>query len=295
MPSEGSVCTMSAIPDFFTPYEFSPTVLFGCLLAGGLFVRGMAARRARQQRTGFWRSLSFLAGLGLIYLVMQTRIDYWSQHMFWVHRLQHLVLHHLGPFLMVLAVPHEILADGLPAGWRQRLLLPLWRHPAIRVPYRTLQQPAIASLLFVGLIYFWLTPAIHFDAMLSQPRYLAMNWSMLLDGLLFWWLIVNPRRRDHGGLGFGARILLLWIITVPQILLGAYIALHHDILFDVYNVCGRAWPISALDDQAIGGLVTWIPTSMMSVIAAVVVMRMWLHDNARQQRQATLAGATTGP
>lgn len=285
---------MAEIVAFLTPYDFSPTALLTCLLAAGLFVRGVLIRRQRAEPTGFWRVLSFLVGLAAIYLVLQTRIDYWSQHMFWVHRAQHLVLHHLGPFLIVLAIPHEIMADGLPAELRQRLLVPLWRNPLVQGVYRTLQQPAIASLLFVGLIYFWLTPAIHFDAMLSLRRYLAMNWSMAIDGLLFWWLIVNPQRRGHGGLGFGARILLLWAITIPQIAIGAYIALHHTILFDVYNICGRAWPISPIVDQQLGGLLTWIPTSMMSVIAAVVVLRMWVRDNTRRRSPTALAGSPAG-
>jgi putative membrane protein len=274
---------MSAILSFITPYEFSPTVLLACVLAGGLFIRGMILRRQDHQRTGFWRSLSFLLGLGLIYLVMQTRIDYWSQHMFWVHRLQHLVLHHLGPFLIVLAVPHQIIASGLPTVLQRRWLAPLWHHPLIQGIYRTLQQPVIASFLFVGLIYFWLIPSVHFDAMLSQQRYLVMNWSMVLDGLLFWWLILDPRP-DHavGRLGFGGRIVILSLIVPPQIIIGAHIALARESLYPVYNVCGRAWPISPLVDQQIAGLVTWIPTSMMSVIAMLIVLRRWMHERTRE-------------
>ena len=282
---------MSALLSFITPYEFTPTVPVSCVLAAGLFIRGMIMRRLQQQRTGFWRSLSFLLGLGLIYLVMQTRIDYWSQHMFWVHRLQHLVLHHLGPFLIVMAVPHQIMASGLPHALRRRWLVPLWHHPLTQGIYRTLQQPAIASALFVGLIFFWLIPSVHFDAMLSQQRYLVMNWSMVIDGLLFWWLILNPQPRGHGGLGFGRRFLLLGVVTVPQILLGAHIALHKSELFDVYNVCGRAWPMSPLADQEIGGILTWIPTSMMSLLAGLVLLRLWMHHSARTQAQAQPAVA----
>jgi putative membrane protein len=48
--------------------------------------------------------------------------------------------------------------------------------------YRFVQGPVVAPLLFVGLIYFWLSPSIHFAAMLSLDRYQAMNWSMVIDG-----------------------------------------------------------------------------------------------------------------
>lgn len=273
---------MSTFIAFMTPYDFSPTVLAVCLLSAVLFVRGSLAMGPDEARPGIWRWLSFFVGLIAIYVVMQTRIDYYSQHMFWVHRAQHLVLHHTGPFLLMLAAPQAAMARGLPH-FAHRLLVPVWRSRVVQTAYRFLQHPIVAAGLFVGLIYFWLMPEIHFKAMLSLTRYQVMNWSMLLDGLLFWWLIVNPNARERGGLGFGWRILLLWAITMPQIVLGAYIALHHSILYDVYNVCGRAWPISPLVDQEIGGLITWIPTSMMSVIAAVVVLRMWLRDSARRR------------
>jgi putative membrane protein len=265
--------------DLLLPYEFSATVLASCVLAGALYARGMVRMRRQGARVGIARSLSFYIGVVLVYAVMQTHIDYLSQHMFWVHRAQHLVLHHLGPFLVVLAVPHEVMAHGIPDHLRGRILTPLWRDPVISGTYRIIQHPLVASVLFVGLIYFWLMPEIHFDAMLSVERYNAMNWSMAIDGLLFWWLIVNPRSRSGEGLGYGIRILILWLIMLPQIGIGAYIALSDTILYDVYAVCGRAWPISPLVDQQIGGLITWIPASMMSVIGILIVLRLWMRDS----------------
>jgi putative membrane protein len=286
---------MSAIIAFLEPYEFSPTVLGACLIAAVVYGRGLIRMRRAGEPAGFWRSTAFFLGLGLMYLVMQSRIDYISQHMFWVHRAQHLVLHHLGPFLVVLAAPQAIMARGLPRSWIDRLLSPVWQSGPTQWAYRFVQYPVIAATLFVGLIYFWLTPSIHFDAMLSLQRYQIMNWSMAIDGLLFWWLIVNPKPRGHGGLGHGSRIIMLWAITIPQIILGAHIALSKSVLYDVYNVCGRAWPISPIVDQELGGLITWIPTSMMSAVAAMVVLRLWVRDNSRQnsESQAALTNAST--
>jgi len=65
---------------------------------------------------------------------------------------------------------------------------------------------------------------------------------------------------------------------ILQILPGAYIAMHHSMLYDVYDICGRAWAIDPLTDQEIGGLLTWIPAAMMSVVASLVVLSYILHD-----------------
>ncbi|MGD8925583.1 MAG: cytochrome c oxidase assembly protein [Thioalkalispiraceae bacterium] len=281
---------MSSLITLLSPWEFSPTVLLCSLAAAGLYWRGLRQRQREGLRTGIWRSLSFFIGLFLIYAVMQTYLDYLSQHMFWVHRFQHLVLHHLGPFLIMLAVPHEVLGHAIPANWRRNVLLPLWNSWPVRGTYRFLQNPVVAPLLFVGLIYIWLIPSVHFEAMLSEPRYKLMNWSMLLDGLLFWWLMLDPRMpHEHRTLRYPIRILLLWAVMVVQIILGAHIALSQTDLYDVYSVCGRAWPISAHTDQVLGGLTTWIPAAMMSVLAILLVIRMWMRQSEHLNKLATSA------
>ena len=280
---------MLVAPSFFLPWEFSPTVLIACGSALGFYLRGLHLRHAAGIRQGLLRPLAFVLGVVLIYFVMQTHYDYLSQHMFFVHRAQHLILHHLGPFLILLAEPQPVLARGLPKAMYANVLRPAWRSPLTRRIYRTLQSPVLASLLFVGLIYFWLTPSIHFDAMLSADLYQAMNWSMVLDGLLFWYLILDPRTRQQGALlGYGTRIIVLWAIILPQIVLGASIGLSRSVLFDVYDVCGRAWPLSPITDQQIGGLITWIPSSMMSAVAMLVVLRFWLRsDEPRRKSHST--------
>lgn len=269
---------------YLAPWEFYPEVVAFCAVAGGLYLAGLYRTGLRGCGVHAGHVTSFFIGMVLTYAVMHTWIDYFSQYMFWVHRAQHLVLHHLAPFLIVLGMPQRVLPQAVGPAWRVRFGRVL-HHPLIRIPYRIVQQPVIASLLFVGIIFFWLEPERHFDAMLSNPLYRVMNASMLVEGLLFWWLVVDPRGRADGGVRFGGRILMLWFVMLPQIALGAWIGLNREELYDVYDVCGRAWPISPLTDQQIGGLITWIPAAMMSVIGALVVWRLWLHESARTARQ----------
>ncbi len=330
---------MNEVIAFFVPWEFSWPVQL--TISGALLLYWNGMRRSRpEELPGHGPVLAFVTGIVLMYLVTQTRFDYWSQYMFFVHRGQHLVLHHLAPFLIALSMPAPVLARGLPApvrAWfaRRRLLGSLW----VGV-YRTLQQPLIACVLFVGLIAFWLTPEIHFDAMLNSTLYWVMNWSMALDGLLFWWLMLAPishqpataparghalatfhsvggldvlpntpalasvakARQDappkrfatlagaiwgprHGKrgitprLGYGTRVLLLAAVMVPQIIIGASITFADQVWFDVYAVCGRAWPVAPITDQHLGGLITWIPAAMMSVVGALVVLRFWIYSD----------------
>jgi putative membrane protein len=292
---------LQSVLDFLSPWEFSPTVLILCAGSALVYLRGLGRAGEVGASPGLWRSLAFLVGLATIYAFLQTRLDYLSQHMFWVHRLQHLVLHHAGPFLIALSAPLETLDRGLPRWLARGLFVPLWRNPVTQAVYRLVQHPVISPLLFTGLIAFWLIPSIHFKAMLSIQRYDAMNWGMVIDGLLFWWLIVGPEKHTSlKPLGYGTRILMLWAIMLPQIGIGAYIALSSSVLYSIYGVCGRAWPIAPLTDQDIGGLITWIPAAMMSVVGALVVLRRWRSDGSgrepvdRERQAPDAAGGFTG-
>ncbi len=263
--------------DLLLPWEPLWWLIGAFAAAAILYVRGW--RRA-PDTTSVLKGVSFFIGLVGMYAVMQTRYDYVAQHMFFIHRLQHLVLHHAGPFLIAVSAPAAVLRAGLPDTWRrtfvelrsQRIVYAAWR--TLGAGYRLIQHPVPAAVLFVGLIIFWLQPDVHFDAMLSARDYWIMNLSMAVDGLLFWWVMLDPRRPGTTAVtyGTGVRILVLWAVMLPQIGVGAWIALSPEIIYDVYAVCGRIWPVSPIVDQQIGGLITWIPAAMMSVIATLVLL-----------------------
>jgi putative membrane protein len=283
---------MLSVGQYLLPWEFSPTALLTCSIAVALYVRGTAALRRRGTAPGACRSIAFFTGVGLNYVALQTYFDYLSQHMFWVHRLQHLVLHHIAPAVLVGAAPAQALWYGLPRRVRDRLLAPVARQNVVRELVRAVQSPIVAPLLFVGLIYFWLTPSVHFAAMLDANRYLLMNWSMAIDGISFWWLMLASRdRQGRLAIGYGIRILILCVAALLQILLGAYITLHSTVLFDVYGLCGRAWAVSPLVDQELGGLLTWIPPAMMSGLGVIVVLHLALRDSDARSKPSPAPGA----
>lgn len=266
---------------WWVPWEPSFVVVAAIGLAAIVYLRGCLRRSESAIR-----QLSFWLGLGLLYVALHTRLDYYSEHEFFIHRTQHLVLHHLGPFLIALAAPAHVLRAGLPLRWRIRGSRIMSSAP-IRWSLDFLLNPIVAALLFVGLIYLWLWPAIHYIAMLDARWYRVMNWSMTLDGLMFWWLILDRRPHPPARLAPGVRVLLAIAVTVPQILLGAYITFSHDELYPIYALCGRVFGnISGATDQYLGGLILWIPSSMMSVVAALIAMHRWLSLDSRATARA---------
>ncbi|WP_150910718.1 cytochrome c oxidase assembly protein [Marinobacter halotolerans] len=271
--------------EYLLPYDFSPLTVLSYMLLLGFYGVGLL-RMQDEDRPGALRIFAFVLGVMLCYAVMQTRFDYYAQYMFFVHRGQHLILHHIGPILIALSNPLPVMqywyrkmSPGLksalrPVGW----------------VYQVLQYPLMALFLFVGLIYFWLYPPIHFDAMLSRDLYWVMNWSMLLDGLLFWWLIFDPRSTANTpALGYGKRMLLLAAAGVLQMILGAWIVFSRDMVYDVYEVCGRAWPLDPDIDQLVGGILTYIPPAMMSILGILLILRRAMHEDGKFPKLAKKA------
>ena len=96
--------------------------------------------------------------------------------------------------------------------------------------------------------------------MINWRLYAVMNWSMVLDGLLFWCLVLNPRPKPPARISYGMRAALAFGVMFPQIVLGAAIAFSQRDLYPYYDLCGRLFPsIGALTDQRIGGIVDLDP------------------------------------
>ena len=252
---------------FWAPWDFSSPEYLAFAFALLWFRRGLVLSEP-EARPPVWRRIVFLFGLVAIWAVVQTHFDYMAQHMFFINRIQHVTMHHLGPFLVALGGAGPTLKRGMP-NFARRLV----EGRPVAIALRIVQQPVVAALLFVGLFYFWLVPPIEFRAMIDARLYAIMNWSMVLDGLLFWSLILDPRPKPPARLSFGVRAALSFSVMFPQIALGALIAFAGHDLYPYYNLCGRLIPsIDALSDQEIGGIVMWIPPAMMSVIGVLVVL-----------------------
>ncbi len=256
---------------FWMPWEFSWPVFLVTALSLAWFFGGLAKLPAGE-RPARWRIACFLLGVAMDYAVLQTHVDFYAQHMFFVHRWAHFVLHHLGAFLIALGVAGPAIRAGMPD-----FLRPLIDARPVQRAVDFMQHPAVAPVLFVGLLYFWLIPQIHTRVMLDANLYDVMNWTMAINGIFFWSLILDPRPRPPARLSSLMRAALIMVIELPQMVLGAILSLSMTDYYSVYTICGRIFDMTALNDQHYGGLIIWLPgtlTSFAAMIAVLVVLRI---------------------
>jgi putative membrane protein len=149
-----------------------------------------------------------------------------------------------------------------------------------------LQHKAVAPLLFVGLLYFWLIPELHTRVMLDRRLYELMNWTMAINGIMFWSLILDPRPHPPARLSTLWKALSILIIELPQMVLGAILSLSETDYYPVYNICGRVFAMTALNDQHYGGLIIWLPGTLTSFAAMIVVLTvMRLNEEAEERKK----------
>jgi putative membrane protein len=265
------------------PWEFVWWEYLACALALYWFFRGLA-RLPREERPALWRVVSYVLGVLSIYVVLQTRLDYYALHMFFVHRAQHFVLHHSGAFLIALGASGPALWAGMP-----RFLHPVLGSRPIKALVDFIQHPAVAPVLFVGLIYLWLVPPLHTRVMLDLRLYNLMNASMAIDGIFFWCLILDTRPKPPARIGSGLRALLVIAVEPFQMILGAILSLSSTDFYPVYRICGRIWDITAISDMHYGGLIIWLPSTLTSFAGMIVVLvNMRLNDEATERGETAV-------
>ena len=187
-------------------------------------------------------------------------------------------MHHLGPVLVALGWPGATIGKGMP-DFLHRVI----RNRVLQGFLRVVQNPLIAGAIFVGLLGLWLIPSVHLPAMISPALYDAMNLSMVIDGLLFWFLILDPRPAPEAAHSFAIRLVTVIIVCFPEMLIGASLSFTTHSIYAYYDLCGRLFPaISAMEDQHIGGIIIWIPGSLISSASFLIIM---IHLRLQEDKQ----------
>ena len=221
----------------------------------------------------------FSAGVLVGFAAVTPPIDTLAGSLLFVHLTQHMLLHMFVPLLLCLGVPLAPLVAGLPDPLKRRLWRPLARSRSFRAFWRALMSPLVASVQLIAVLYFWLLPP-EMDLIAVHDAWDELaHVTMLVSGLIFWWMVLDPRRRPDAP-SYPVRLLALTLTMFANIVIGAYITLTHQDLYIVYNHLAAPWGIGALRDQRLGGLITWIDGSMMEVVGALIVFHRWISDES---------------
>ncbi len=244
------------------------------VLLGAIYLRGAIRRSTARRSISTARHIAFATGLGAIFLSLQSPIDPMGERLFVAHQVQHLLLRMVSPMLMMLSRPAAIVTAGLPRALRTGILSPMASSGFVGRTYRNLRRPWIATVLFVLSLYVWQVPSTHNAAIVNDVIHWAMHLTMLAAGLLFFAVIFTERDRPDEPSHF-LRIVILFVTIISNILLGALTTFKTSVLYAAYDIEGRLFGIAPLADETGGGIVLWVPGSMMTIIALLIVVYDW--------------------
>ena len=246
-------------------WNFEPTIVLGIALLSATYALCVHEWRwrfpgsepvSRRQITCF-----ALAMLTLVAALLSPIDDLSDHYLLLMHMVQHLLLTLVMPPLLLL---------GLPA-W---MLRPLLRRPFVLPLMRRLTQPLAAFVLFNAVFAGWHVPALYEATLESEPLHVLEHLMFMATAILTWWPIVSPLPELPRAM-YPLQVLYLFLQSVVPTILGGIITFADGVLYATYQDAPRIWGISAAEDQQWGGLIMWIPGSLIYLTALTVVFFTW--------------------
>lgn len=255
-----------------------PLLLVALLYAGGWW-RLSRRRESTQALRGPYaaRAAAFAFGWIALAIALLSPVDTLGGRLFWVHMVQHEVLMLLAAPFLVLGRPLPLFLWALPARARARIGIAV-KSGTMQSAWHALTHPVSGWSLHAAALWLWHAPPL-FDAALRSPFiHDLQHLSFLLTALLFWSSLLTARVRS----GDAAGVLYLFTTAAHSSVLGALITLATVPWYAGYVTTAPTLGWHALEDQQVGGLIMWVPGSMVYVAFALILLWRWLRSDARR-------------
>lgn len=258
-------------------------VALGVAVLASAYLLGAGPLRRRHgwaERITPVRVVAFLGGLVVLLLALSGPLhELADRYLFSAHMVQHL--------LLTLAVPPLLLA-GTP-GW---LLRPLLRSRGVLRVARALTRPLVAFVSYNVVLVAWHLPVLYDWAMRNHAVHIVQHLTFLATAVQLWWPILSPLPELR--LSPPARMLYLFLAGVPMVLVAALITLSDEVLYPFYAEAPRLWGLTPLADQRAGGVIMWVPGTLVFLVAITVVFFSWARAEAVEEAASAPVGAPRG-
>jgi putative membrane protein len=287
----GATVAATTIWDGLLAWQFEPLTLLPLLVVGLFYLRGRGHRAIRSNSGGHDSrgDALFLAGWLAAVVALLSPVHTFSEELFAVHMVQHLLL-------TSVAVPLLLLANPLPTvlwGFRPRARAAIGRALAQSAPPRRvlawLTQPLVAWSLFTLTIWLWHQPPWYGAALENDLLHHLQHLCFVLAAALFWWPVIGPAPL-RSRLSYPARLLYVFATWLPNSLLGAGITFAPTVLYPFYAARPRHWGLDPLFDQQLAGLIMWVPGDL--IFAAAMLLLLVAALNQEDRRAARSAAAS---
>jgi putative membrane protein len=259
--------------DLARAWSFEPLVVISLAISALLFAIGLRRLWPRSIRS--WEALCFGLGWLALFVALVSPVHAWGRVLFSAHMTQHEVLMLVAAPLLVLGRPLIAFLWALPLNW-SRSLGNVAKIGWVNRIWHTVTIPLVAWLVHAIALWVWHIPVL-FEAVLRyESVHTAQHLSFLISALLFWWALIHG---PQGAMGYGAAVLYVFTTSVHSGVLGALITVAGSVWYPTYV---GSWGLTPLEDQQLGGLIMWIPASLVYVIAGLALFAGWLRESDKR-------------
>jgi putative membrane protein len=245
-------------------------VLLAALLA--LYLAGLAemvSRRYKKWPIGKARVAAFLSAILIVGLALLSPFDAFSDTLFSVHMLQHLLLILGAAPLLAVSDAHLVILRAFPLAGRRALGRTVAAIPGIRYAAHKEAAAWIAAASFVGTMWFWHIPAAYGWALDNELVHVFEHITLLVTATLFWRVIITSGDRR---LSPGMAVVIVSLVGIQGALLSALI------MFAPHPLYG-AYANNPLDDQVLAGVLMCIPASFIYLGSTIWALWRMLGNN----------------
>ncbi|WP_245570617.1 cytochrome c oxidase assembly protein [Arenimonas composti] len=273
--AEGHVHPPAGLEDAWSlsPWLLVPMAAFVLLWLLG---RWRGPRRPSGAGTRLGGDLAFAAAVATLFAATLWPLDAYGEWSLAAHMGQHMLLLALAPPLLLAARPLATVAQALPAHVAQRLTATLGRP--LEAAARALPAATAAHL---GVMLVWHAPLALRAALASDPVHWAMHASFLLAGLWFWAAVAHIVRARGSGLA-GALAALVTVMMVMGLMGGVFVFANR-VLYPVYVDRAPQLGLDPLWDQALAGLIMWVPACLPYLVGALWLAALGIRRTGRRR------------
>lgn len=244
-------------------WTLDPGVIGPLALALAVYLIGFTRLRARRS---LWRSAAtFGAGWLVLALALISPLHEAGERSFTLHMIEHELIMLVAALLLPLSRPWGVMLWAFSRPMRAVLASP-GRF------VRRLASPGLATALQAAALWAWHAPPL-FNRALGHPGWhVAQHLSFLITALLFWWAMLRTPNRALAA-------LCLFATSVIGAALGALMALSASPWYSAYAAMSMMpFGLSPTEDQALAGLIMWVPGGLVHAGAAILLLRRYLSD-----------------
>jgi len=249
-------------------WNFEPVVVAPVLAAAALYVRGWrTASRRMPDRFDHRHLAATMAGLASILLALVSPLDALSARLLLAHMTQHLILMTIAPPLLWMGAPVAPLLLGLPRPARRALARALAMSPVRRLSH-VLANPVMSWVAFVVAFWVWHVPVLYDLALRSDIWHHIEHACFFVTAGLFWRPVFLPWPARAAWPRW-AMIPYLALADVQNSALAAILTFSDRVIYPTYAALPPMWGLSPLEDQAIAGVIMWVPGSLAFLLPVV--------------------------